>query len=470
LKKRYLAVAIIIAVVLLLPKYVATQVTSSITHLVASVNKLPIYSAQVVEIDEGWFSSSAIIKVGIDFDKISERQIENMPTGQGQFLVDFKSAHGPLIINDGFAIALVKWHASYSGNELKQVMQWDQSQAFYHITGTHQLWNTTDYKDKVQAFTIDNEAQNVQADFSGYEGKGTFSSSHFDYSTVISKTILANSENTALITDVEFEMSVDGSYLKAMGGALFDTEMVFKMGQLQLNDELAQVEVMNLQQVNVETVVKINKENETANIDQLVELSSASFGGYKIENLNMDVAVNRFSKVFIEKYQNIINQMSTQDPLVIQQEMAAFMQDNMLLLLEQDPEFDIKNISATLPEGKFDVNAKAQTVGITNLPTDLRDQEFWLSHLLAEANLNSDKAVAQMLASQYMLSQLAANPQAAEMSVEQINQIAAQQAPAMLDALIQQGFIVEENGVYKAAATFKDKKMLLNGKEIPLPF
>lgn len=470
MKKRYLALAIIIAVILLLPKYIATQVTPSITNLVASINKMPVYTAQVVEINEGWFSSDAIIKVGIDFDQISAGEIESMPTGKAQFLIDFKSAHGPVIISDGFAVALVKWHASYSGNELKPVMQWDHTQAFYQISGVQQFWNATQFEDTMQAFVIDHEAQNIRADFAGYKGSGTFSNSNFDYSTVLGDATLENDENSALITGVELEMSIDGNYMEAMDGKLFDTDMVIKIGQFQLTDIVGQFEVMDLKSFNTELIARVDEKNGTANIDQRVDIDSASFSGYQIQDLKMDFAINQLSRIFLEKYQKMANQLAGQDPLLVQQQMVEFAQENMLELLSKDPEIDLKNVSATLPEGKFDINAKAQMLAITKLPDNLQDPGFWLSHMMAEANFNSDKAVAEMFAANYLQKQLTANPQTAEMSPEQISQIAAQQAPAMIEAMIQQGFIVEENDAYKANVTLKDNQAMLNGKQMPLPF
>lgn len=461
---------VVIAIILLLPKYIGSQVTTSVTNLATSIDKMAVYSAQVIEIDEGWFSSTAIIKVGINFDEISSGELESMPTGKAQFLVDFKATHGPVIISDGFAVALVKWQATYSGNELKPLMQWDHSQAFYQISGIQQLWNVSQFEDQIQPFTIDNEAQNIQADFAGYLGNGTFSSSHFDYSATVGKTTIENDENAALISGVELQMSIDGNYWEALEGKLFDTDMVVKIGQFQLNDLFSQLEVISLQSSNIEMMARVDEKNATAKIDQRVNVNSASFSGYQIQDLKLDFAINQLSLVFLEKYQKMANQLAGQDPIMMQQEMLKFAQDNLLELLTKDPEVDFKNLSAILPEGKFDINAKAQTVAITKLPENLQDPEFWLSHLMAEANLQSDKAVAEMFATNYMRSQLMVNPQTAEMTPEQISQIAAEQAPAMLDAMMEQGFIVEENGLYKSTVTLKDKQAVLNGKPIPLPF
>lgn len=461
---------IIVAIALFLPKYIASQVSTSVTNIATTINEMPVYSAQIVEIDEGWFSSTAIIKVGINFDKISASEIDNMPTGETQFLVNFKAAHGPVIVNDGFAIALVKWQATFAGMKLKPIMKWDHSKPFYQINGIQQLSNVTQLEDQIQAFTIDNDAQKVQADFAGYIGSGTFSHSHFDYSASVGKTTIENNENAAMISDMKLTMNIDGNYLDAMEGKLFDTDVTLNIGQFQLTDLVRQLEVVNLLSTDLEVVAKVEEQDGTAKIIQRLNVDSATLGGYQIQDLKMDFVMNRLSLIFIEKYQQMANQLSGKDPVIVQQETLKFAQDNLLELLSKDPEMKLTNLSATIPEGKFDLNATAQTANVTKLPDDLQDPEFWLSHLIAEANLHSDKAVAEMFAKNYMTTQLVANPQTAEMSAEQIVQIAEQQAPVVLENMVQQGLIVEENGAYKASATLKDKQAILNGKPIPLPY
>lgn len=470
LKKRYLAACIVvITTILVLPKYIATQVSNTLDNIVAGIDKNPVYSAQVIEVVEGWFTSTAIIKVGLNFDKISAEQMPNMPTGKAQFLVDFHASHGPVIFVDGFSLAWVKWQATQDGKKLKPIMQWDDSQPLYKITGVQQLWNDTDFQDQIQAFTIDSELQNVQAAFSGYQGKGTFSSSHFDYEADSASLKIQNDENAVSLSDLNLTMQLDGSYMEAIEGAFIDTKLALTLGKLKFEDLQSGQEIMELSSVNAEFVADVDEQNNTANVTQIIDVNSASFSGYLVQDLNMNLAVNQLSVAFMEKYQALANELTGKDPNVAQQQMLNFAQNNLLELLKHDPEIDLKNVSATLPEGKFNVDAKAQTLNVQSLPENLQDREFWLTHLLASANVQADKAVARAFATNYMVSQLQANPQTAEMSAEQISQIAIQQSPAMIDAMIQQGFLVEEGEVYKSSISLKDKEAILNGKPMPLP-
>ena len=68
-----------------------------------------------------------------------------------------------------------------------------------------------------------------------------------------------------------------------------------------------------------------------------------------------------------------------------------------------------------------------------------------------------------------MESQLKQNPQTAEMSAEEIEQIAMQQAPQFLQNFVQQGLLVSNDKQYSTTFALKDKALTINDKPIPLP-
>ena len=102
-----------------------------------------------------------------------------------------------------------------------------------------------------------------------------------------------------------------------------------------------------------------------------------------------------------------------------------YVNQHLLPMLKAGPEFNIPAFKATMAQGKFSGKFDSKLVNITEVPDPLTDPAFWLSHLLANAELMGDKAVLEWLATQSMSSQLKANPQAADMSAEELNQIAA---------------------------------------------
>ena len=55
------------------------------------------------------------------------------------------------------------------------------------------------------------------------------------------------------------------------------------------------------------------------------------------------------------------------------------------------------------------------------------------------------------------------------MSEAELEQIAQQQVPQMLQMFMQQGFIVANDTSYTSKFSFKDKALTVNDKQIPLP-
>ena len=111
-----------------------------------------------------------------------------------------------------------------------------------------------------------------------------------------------------------------------------------------------------------------------------------------------------------------------------------------------------------------------QLSGIEALPEEMEDPQFWITHLTANAEVLADKGVALLLATNYMNSQLAQNPQTAGMTPEELQEIAEQQSPMMVDALVEQGLLVDKDEKLTLIFTLKDSQAILNGNPIPLPF
>ncbi|RUM28073.1 MAG: DUF945 domain-containing protein, partial [Alteromonas sp.] len=150
--------------------------------------------------------------------------------------------------------------------------------------------------------------------------------------------------------------------------------------------------------------------------------------------------------------------------------MMEFVEANLLTQLKAEPEINITKLKATLPEGSFNAYANTKLVGIDALPGTLEDAAYWVTHLLADAQITADKALAQSMASGYMMGQLMATPHAQNMTAEEIQAAVEQQTPMMLSTFAQQGLIKETEKGYETKLELKDGKASVNGTPIPLPF
>jgi len=73
--------------------------------------------------------------------------------------------------------------------------------------------------------------------------------------------------------------------------------------------------------------------------------------------------------------------------------MMEFIEANLLTQLKAEPEINITKLKATLPEGSFNAYANTKLVGIDALPGTLEDAAYWVTHLLADAQITADKAL-----------------------------------------------------------------------------
>ena len=106
---------------------------------------------------------------------------------------------------------------------------------------------------------------------------------------------------------------------------------------------------------------------------------------------------------------------------------------------------------------------------MTTLPDAIESPAFWLQHIMANGQINADQSAALWLAADTIKTQIKADPSAAQMTEDEINAIAQQQATPMLQGMQQQGLFTETTTGYQMVFSLKDGQALLNGNPMPLP-
>jgi Bacterial protein of unknown function (DUF945). len=130
--------------------------------------------------------------------------------------------------------------------------------------------------------------------------------------------------------------------------------------------------------------------------------------GPEIEATDMvlGVAINNLDIDFIKAYQEFSNTSLLLPAEEVPAKMMEFVEANLLPQLKAEPELNITKLKATLPEGSFNAHASTKLVGIDALPGTMEDVAYWVTHLLADAQISADKAFAESMASGYMMGQL----------------------------------------------------------------
>ncbi|WJG10368.1 DUF945 family protein [Aliiglaciecola sp. LCG003] len=470
MKKRYLIAALVVAAVLVLPKIISMQVAKSVTNYAAQVNQVQGYMAEVTEFNEGWFSSKGKIKLTVDMAKLAPDMDLTQEQQKPELILSFNSYHGPIFFSESFGLGLAKWSLIYSGETLRQKLVWDAARPFYQVLVEHSLFGGTELQDSVAAFIAQKSDGTREITFTGYVGEGDDSTGTFKYKGT-SDAFKASAETGVFdVTDLALVMEVDGDIVKAMNGELLDSLLGFMIGDITFAKVGQDKPEFSIENFNIFVSSKLDDEEAFATMNQEIHIGNVEAQGYSAKSLNLELEINQISVPFLKAYQEFARNMSSFSEVEIQQKSLEFLRTNALDLLQGNPEINITDLSAKLPEGELKAHSKNKLVGIDAVPAAPADPKFWLDHTVSDTNIVIDKALAIKMAVFYMTNQFAQNPQTVGMSKEDIAAIVEQQAPMFIEQLQVQGLMVDKGDKYESNLIVKDGQVLLNGTAMPLPY
>jgi uncharacterized protein YdgA (DUF945 family) len=470
MKKRYLVLAVLIAAIVIVPKFVSTKVTGVVNDFTAEISKINGYDANVVEFNEGWFSSNGKIIFTIDLATVAPDNEYEADQQTVEIDLDFTSTHGPVFFGPAMGVGLANWTLVYSGDNLRNTLSFDQEANFYQLTSTYGLFGHGTVHDSFVAFTAEMDDDESTLNFSGYQGEGTYSSDSLSYKG-LNESFTATGETGEMSIDkTSLKMEVSGSFIGAMAGAINDSKVSIKIGSITFFEPEVTDAIFLMQDMSFVIDSDVNDDKTLLALTQNFSVSKMTAMDYEMNDLTFNYQVNNVSVPFFVEYQKFAQTLSAVSEDDMEMQSVAFFQQNAPLILQADPQLKITNFSGSLPEGEFSLIGDVQLSGIEALPEEMEDPQFWITHLTANAEVLADKGVALLLATNYMNSQLAQNPQTAGMTPEELQEIAEQQSPMMVDALVEQGLLVDKDEKLTLIFTLKDSQAILNGNPIPLPF
>lgn len=455
------------------PYFVGNNVESNLNTAVDEINELAIYSAEVLSYQKGWFSTTAEVKLAIDFEALSNAQSldsADTPLNENPSVVATLVAHhGPVYFGDGIGLGRVHYTVSVDGDELRDYVQWDGQLPIYHNEGVVGLFGSVSYSDAIPALSASSEDDSFTVLFSGYTGEAVPDGDNTLYTSSGESLSMSADEFSMELSNLSMDMSYKGSFVEAFRGDLFESEFKALIERIKVTGIEAN-ETVELANVALVTDTKIDESTNTANI--YVEYAIEKIVGPELEATDMalGLAINNLDIDFIKAYQEFSNSSLLIPSEEVPAKMMEFVEANLLSQLKAEPELNITKLKATVPEGSFTAHANTKLVGIDALPGTLEDVAYWITHLLADAQITADKAFAQSMASGYMMGQLLATPQAQNMTEEELQAAVEQQTPMMLSTFAQQGLIKETEAGYETKLELKEGKATVNGTPIPLPF
>jgi uncharacterized protein YdgA (DUF945 family) len=469
MKKRLIASAIVLASIVITPKFVSNKVAESLHTTIAEINSNPGYMATIQEFKSGWFASTAKIEIGVDLVAMSPQTTEDdypFPT-EGSIVVDFNSSHGPILFGTHSGIGWMAYTVDYSGETARDTLSWADSVPLYSLTSNIGLFGDSKFSDRLTAFNAA-EGQAFSIDFSGYHGQGEYTGGEYSYSGTSEKFHFNAAEGNFVATGLKVDMSMLGDMFEALKGKVFDSAINMDLNNITFKDKASE-QTFDLNGLAMSSETTVDKAANLVSGVFNYSVNNMAMMDYNTSDFVLQMEMKNLSLEFLESYRLFFKDLVKLQPQEITDKTLDFMQNKLLPALTASPELNITDFHGTIPEGNFKATMFTKLSGIDAMPDDIADPAFWLQHILANANIELDKDVMLLFAQQQLRSQLLQNPEVAAMTPEEVEQIVVQQTPVMLDTLQQQGLMTETDNGYISSFELKEGIALLNGNPIPIP-
>jgi hypothetical protein len=469
MKKIIIAVAAIAAVGLISPKFTGNAINQEIDKVIANINQMPGYHASIKNRETSWFSSSAVINIGLDPAMFADAgldatQMEMFENLNGD--VNLSAQHGPFLTLNGLDFGLSALQVQTGDTTFREVLSFDENETFYSMTAKVGLFGGISFEDKIPAFSLVLQDElKASSAFSGWKGSGTASADSAVYQGEIESFAMSNDMMNVEVKSVKLNSVINASLDSVWKSDFYDSVGTFSIDLV--NFEMPAINIKaNFQSFAMDVETIKSDDGDLMDINMDYAFKSIDLPDFKASDLIVKTQLKNLEKEFFKAYQK-----ASAKPLEMQKAMADIIKTKLLPQLQAAPEINITEMSGKIADGTFSGKMLSKLVDVDSLPGTLEDPAFWVSKALVDAKITADKPMAMWIGEQVIVSQIQADPNAAQLSKDEITAMAAGQVEGMLSAVSQQGMIsVTSDGGYEFVFSMKDGQALLNGNPMPLPF
>jgi uncharacterized protein YdgA (DUF945 family) len=460
---------IIVLVSVIAPKFVSNSFNQKLDTVVELINKNPAYNASITERTSTWFSSTAIVNIALDNAAFARKDAPEIQEVFAAMNVDVRinAQHGPILTQNGLALGWLAWNANIDGDIMRDTIEFEANTPFYQITSHTDLLGLSSFTDKIPNFKMKDDKILTQFSFSGWNGSGSFSDSEASYHGILD-TITANSALGKFeLNQWRIDSIIQGNLMDALGGNFYDSTMSMQVQDITFDQAFEQAQT-RITELEIDTVTDFDETTSLLDTQINFSLKELTTAELNLSSVSVNTEINNLKEQFFKAYQTLISEFG-QEPENMQENLNDFMQTELLVQLQAEPEFNISSFAAKIDQGNITGSLNSKIQQVTDLPVPIESPAFWIQHLMANAQIDADESAALWLAMDTIKSQIEADPNSAQMTEEQISTIAVQQASAMLQGMQQQGMFTKTATGYQLRFTLKDGQALLNGNPMPLP-
>ncbi|MBU2883750.1 YdgA family protein [Psychrosphaera sp. B3R10] len=451
------------------PKIISLNIAETITGLVQNVTEMPIYNAEIKSMDSGWFSTSGVILVTLELDKVMPPSSpDKAPMDDIEIELDFNIDHAP-VLTSGSKLANIE--VNYRAENLKSSVTWDHAKPLYQIHAQIDLSGDLSYQDKSEKFQFTSD-DNIKFDVKSYAGNAHTLDGHLIYTGELPAIDVTSPEVNMTLQQLVFDSVIKGDLASMFNyDQIPQYEMTVSVNQIEVKNETSP-DVLTLDHMSILVNSELDDATNLVRSDQIYKLGRFSFGEYFGEEFEIALEVNKLDKNMYMELAKIFSEPApVEHPEQQVEKMVTFLESNLLTILGPEPEFNITRFKGKLPEGHFNAVLNAKIENVETAPATIKDPNFWLSHVNASSQVQISRPLFTVAVAKFIRGQLVNNPQLADATPEEIDQITVQQTPQYIAMLESQGMIVpnEATDEYTVDFSIAERAAKLNGNDIPLP-
>lgn len=461
-----LTASVLVLGALVTPKIIGSQIETKLNDVITSINASQGYQLDITELESGWFSTQATLRLSLDPDIMGT--LQGADSDQWVIDLDFDASHGPILMGDSTNLGFVNWQISSAANSLRDTLSWPENTAFYQMKGQLDLSSQFQYTDSLTSFTSIAGEMN-QFDFSGYQGGGIYEGAVFSYQGEAESFDAKTGEGELQINKLTLDTQIESSLDSLFDAVFYNSNGKFAISSIVLNEQ-SNGKAMAVNDLYVTSQTQVDKTSGALDLALVYGVKSVKVDDFIGENFELGLEINNVSQDFFTAYQSFVPLLANSAGVQSSDVSMDFLNTNLLSLVKMEPEINITRLKGTLEQGSFESYLNTRLVGISTLPTRIDDTAFWLSHTVLNGQVKGDKAVIELAAKVFMLAQLSSNPQTQGMSGTQLDEIADAQIPMLLQTIAYQGLIISDENSYSTQLSLKDSVFKVNEQPVPLPF
>ena len=463
-----IVVAIIVVLLVFMPKYVGMQFASGLQNTVDTINAKTAYKVSIEEVNSGWSSTEAVLNLGLDMSALNDVSAD-VPALS--VTVNVKASHGPILTSGNNLIGLLHVLIVSQQSALPDAFVLAmQNSPIFKVDAVTGLFGGTDFTSDILGFTYTDNDSDFMLSFDGMQSQGSLANNGYQFSGT-ANAFSVNSQGVEMISvsNIDMNGASDMGLMQMIEQGLYNSESSLNIGKFVYTNAF---DGSQSQAINTKVVAITTLDDATDMGDVMIKTSLAEFASsdMQLSDIIVTIEVNNLQAKFMRAYQEFAtkNMEYVAEPAAMENALNTFLKEHLLEQLQQNPEYNISEISGVVNGASFNGEILTKLVNVTELPLSMEDTGFWMQHTNINTQMSMQKAAAEFFAKQFMLAQVAGNPQFSSMSEEEQEQILESQSIATLDALVQQGMLVREGEDYKVSFTLKDATAELNGNVIPL--